>query len=322
MSLPEPNFIDRDPEVITAEIVALYEEKTEKTLYPAQIDRIMIDIIAYRETLVRQGIQEAAKQNLVAFAEAPMSEYLGQLVGVERLPEAAAVTFLQFSIATPLSVDLVIDVGTGASSDDGGVSFETDEQVTLSAGQLSVSVTATCTVAGTVGNGWLPGKIASLTDIVGDGVVDVLVTNTTTTSGGAAEEIDDALRERIRLAPDAYSVAGPDCGWMPVCRDHDALSKDCSMSTSSQYFTIITDAGLALEAQAKIARTPIVIAKIAVGDGNGAEYDPVAAQTGLLNEKWRGNLNALLQDDSNTNWWIAEAILPDEIGGFYIREVA
>ena len=94
------------------------------------------------------------------------------------------------------------------------------------------------------------------------------------------------------------------------------------MSTSSQYFTIITDAGLALEAQAKIARTPIVIAKIAVGDGNGAEYDPVAAQTGLLNEKWRGNLNALLQDDSNTNWWIAEAILPDEIGGFYIREVA
>ena len=34
MSLPEPNFIDRDPEAITAEIVAQYEGLTGKTLYP------------------------------------------------------------------------------------------------------------------------------------------------------------------------------------------------------------------------------------------------------------------------------------------------
>ena len=68
MSLPEPSFIDRDPQAITTEIVAQYELLTGKTLYPAQVERLLIDVIDYRETLVRIGIQEAAKQNLVAYA--------------------------------------------------------------------------------------------------------------------------------------------------------------------------------------------------------------------------------------------------------------
>lgn len=41
--LPEPNFIDRDPQAIAAEIVALYEQRTGKTLYPAQAERILVD---------------------------------------------------------------------------------------------------------------------------------------------------------------------------------------------------------------------------------------------------------------------------------------
>ena len=85
MSLPEPSFIDRDPQAITAEIVAQYEQLTGKTLYPAQVERLLIDVIAYRETLVRIGIQEAAKQNLVAYARAPMLDYLTRIPGREWL---------------------------------------------------------------------------------------------------------------------------------------------------------------------------------------------------------------------------------------------
>ena len=70
--LPEPDFIDRDPQTITNELIALYEEKTGKTLYPGQVDRIWVDIIAYRETLLRIRIQEAAKQNLVRYASGVM----------------------------------------------------------------------------------------------------------------------------------------------------------------------------------------------------------------------------------------------------------
>ena len=77
-----------DPLAITDERVRAYEAATGKTLYPGQIERLLIDLIAYRETLVRTAINDTGRQNLVAFSRAPMLDYLGELVGVTRLPEA------------------------------------------------------------------------------------------------------------------------------------------------------------------------------------------------------------------------------------------
>lgn len=85
MSLVEPSFISRDAAAITAEMKASWETTAGKTLYPGQVESLLIDLIAYRENLVRIAIQEAAKQNLVAYARAPMLDYLGELVGVYRL---------------------------------------------------------------------------------------------------------------------------------------------------------------------------------------------------------------------------------------------
>ncbi|STI00519.1 phage-related baseplate assembly protein J [Escherichia coli] len=68
------------PTKITAEMIAKYEADTGKTLYPAQAERLLIDLWAYREMLVRVAVQEAAKQNLVAFSREPMIDYLGELV--------------------------------------------------------------------------------------------------------------------------------------------------------------------------------------------------------------------------------------------------
>jgi hypothetical protein len=81
MAIAEPNFIDRDPAQITSEMIAQYEDASGKKLYPAQAERLLIDLFAYRENLVRIAIQEAAKQNLVAYSRAPMLDYLGELVG-------------------------------------------------------------------------------------------------------------------------------------------------------------------------------------------------------------------------------------------------
>lgn len=206
MSLPEPEFIARDPQIITSEIVAQYEHLTGKTLYPAQAERILVDIIAYRETLVRAAIQEAAKQNLLAFARAPMLDYLGELVGVTRLPAKQAITTHRFMLETPLATGLLIPVGTRIDGGDGNVTFATDVDVTLVAGQLSVDVASTCEEPGVIGNGWQPGQINNLVDDIGD--MAVSVTNITVTSDGIEEEENDALRERIRLAPEAFSTAG------------------------------------------------------------------------------------------------------------------
>lgn len=206
MSLPEPSFIDRDPQAITAEIVAQYEQLTGKTLYPAQVERLLIDVIAYRETLVRIGIQEAAKQNLVAYARAPMLDYLGELVGVTRLPAQPAKTTLRFTFAAALATNLLIPAGTRVEGGDGAVTFATDADVTLLAGQLSVEVAATCEEPGTGGNGWQPGQVNSLVDELGD--VEVAAANTSVTSAGYDDEDDDRLRERIKLAPESFTNAG------------------------------------------------------------------------------------------------------------------
>ncbi|MCS3806686.1 phage-related baseplate assembly protein [Chromobacterium alkanivorans] len=206
MSLPEPNFIDRNPDAITAEIVAQYEQLSGKTLYPAQVERLLIDVIAYRENLVRIGIQEAAKQNLVAYARAPMLDYLGELVGVTRLPAQPAKTVLRFTVETVLATGLLIPAGTRVEGGDGMVVFATDVDVTLPAGQLSVDVAATCEEPGTAGNGWQPGQINSLVDELGD--MEVAAANISVTNTGYDEEDDERLRERIKLAPESFTNAG------------------------------------------------------------------------------------------------------------------
>ncbi|WP_043618012.1 baseplate J/gp47 family protein [Chromobacterium violaceum] len=206
MTLPEPDFVARDPAAITAELIAQYEQMSGKTLYPAQVERLLIDLMAYRETLVRVGIQEAAKQNLVAYARAPMLDYLGQLVGVTRLPAQPARATLRFNLDTPLASPLPIPAGTRVESGDGVVAFATDDAATLPAGSVSLDIAATCEDAGSAGNDWQPGQIVNLMDDLGD--MDVVVTNTAVTAGGVDEEDDERLRERIMLAPESFSNAG------------------------------------------------------------------------------------------------------------------
>lgn len=56
---------------------------------------------------------------------------------------------------------------------------------------------------------------------------------------------------------------------------------------------------------------------MAVGDGdNGGYYTPSESQTALKHETWRGALNHLAVDTNNPNWVVAEAVLPDTVGGF------
>ena len=74
--LPEPSFVDRDPAPIVAEIVAWFEAETGRTLYPAQVERLYTNIVAYRETLIREAIQDAAKQNLLRYASGVMLEMM------------------------------------------------------------------------------------------------------------------------------------------------------------------------------------------------------------------------------------------------------
>jgi hypothetical protein len=89
----------------------------------------------------------------------------------------------------------------------------------------------------------------------------------------------------------------------------------------ADYYTLLTNAGIAYETACKAAGTPIKLTQMSVGDGGaGGVYNPDATATALKREVWRGNLNALFQDSANPSWLLAEVTIPPEVGGWYVRE--
>lgn len=203
--LPEPNFIDRDPDTITREWVELYEKKSGKVLQPAQIERLMVDVGAYRETVLRMKIQETAKQNLLSYAPLDILEHIGEPLGVRKLLADCSVTTLKFSIDEPLDFDFKINLGCEVESKDGLVIFQTTQDVILKAGESSVTVEAICETPGAIGNNYIIGSINNLITPLS---YISNVENITVSSGGADDEEADGLRERIRQAPEKFSNAG------------------------------------------------------------------------------------------------------------------
>jgi phage-related baseplate assembly protein len=209
-SLPAPVFVNdadgSNPNLILADMIAAFESSSGRVLQPAQVERLLIDLYAYRESLVRNAIQYAGQQNLLAFASFPMIDYLGGLVGVIRLQAQPATTTIQFTLSNALTIDVTIAADTSVGSSDGQVVFATDADLVISAGSTSASVNATATVAGVAGNGFLAGQISVL---LNPSALISTASNTSTTSGGSAPETDDHLRARIQAAPNQFSSAGP-----------------------------------------------------------------------------------------------------------------
>lgn len=88
----------------------------------------------------------------------------------------------------------------------------------------------------------------------------------------------------------------------------------------ADYYTLLTNAGIAYETACKAAGLPIKLSQLSVGDGGGAVYNPAATDTALKREVWRGPLNALFQDEKNPSWLLAEVTIPPDVGGWYVRE--
>lgn len=204
-NLERPTFVNFDPDEITRQNVELYERIVGKTLYPAQPERLFIDVISYRECLLRQAVQEAAEQNLVEYARDAALDHLAQNVGVARLEAQPASCTVEITLSEEAASSIVISQGLELTSSDGLFVFETSEDCTIAAGSLSGTCSAVCTVAGTDANGYLPGNLRLVSSP--EGVQSA--TNTTTTANGSDDEEDDAFRERIPLALEAYSCAGP-----------------------------------------------------------------------------------------------------------------
>lgn len=90
---------------------------------------------------------------------------------------------------------------------------------------------------------------------------------------------------------------------------------------TQKYYAIVTNLGAAKIANAAALGTKLNITQMAVGDGNGSLPTPDASQTRLVNEVRRAAINTLSVDAANASQIIAEQVIPETEGAFWIREM-
>lgn len=205
-NLPDLDFLEKDPDLIEREMLLHVEEKTGLTLQRADPRRKFMQTLTAIVSLERNKLEHALRQNRLAYAEDDTLEHMGDEMSTERLPAKAAITTMAFQLEQDRVDTLIVEQGTQFLVGE-NTYFATDEALVILVGENLVTVGATCTEVGEVGNDYLPGEISAL--------VKPLpwvksVQNTTITSSGMEIESDDAYAERIRLAPESFSVAGPE----------------------------------------------------------------------------------------------------------------
>jgi phage-related baseplate assembly protein len=233
-TLPPPVFVTDsdglDPNAILNDMIASFQQASGRTLYPAQVERLLINLYAYREALARNAIQFAGQSNLLAFAVYPLLDYIGQSVGTPRLGAVGATTTLEFTLTTAQTQSYTIAAGTQVGTQDGQYVFTTSADLTFAAGVTTGTVAATCTAVGVGGNGYISGQVSVL--IAANALISS-VTNTETTANGSPAEEDDAYRERIQLAPNQFSTAGPSGAYEYFARSASTAVIDAQVSTPS-----------------------------------------------------------------------------------------
>ena len=206
-TLPPVSFAPLDPAENEKNILGRYETITGATLYPGDPVRLFLESVAMDITILCHLVDTAGKQNLLAFAQGAHLDHLGALMATARLPRGSARCPLRFELAEALNFAVLIPQGTRAGTQDRRLTFATDAAAAIPAGETSVEVTATATTAGTDGNGLVAGQISLLIDPI---AYVARVTNTAMTLGGTDVEDDARYRERIHLAPESYTCAGPE----------------------------------------------------------------------------------------------------------------
>ena len=209
---PEISFIDNSTidEVLTAMIndfLDKYEEETGERISLAKANpyRLIMYACAVQIYQAMQYADYAGKMSFLTYANGEYLDNLAALRGISRKTATPAKTTLQFSIESAISSAVAIPAGTRVTNGN-DVYFATDEYAEIPAGQTSISVTATCTEAGTVGTGFAVGEFSTLVNTI---AYVANATNTVETYGGAEAESDEDLKERIYEAPGGYSTTGP-----------------------------------------------------------------------------------------------------------------
>lgn len=198
-----PAFFTVDAESWKARLVGWFEGETNRTLYPMQVEMLLIEALSYALAVLGEEAQMTAEQHLVVTASIEGLVALGPNRSTVRLDEAKARVPMRFSLSEVLPVNTVVPAGTRIGAGANNV-FLTLGPAVIAAGSLTADVVAEAAEAGVGGNGFMPGQLSTMLDPV----AGVTATNIATSSGGADAEDPELYRLRLANAFDRISPGG------------------------------------------------------------------------------------------------------------------
>ncbi|MDD6397202.1 MAG: baseplate J/gp47 family protein [Anaerovibrio sp.] len=221
-TLPKITFAEMDSNIVDIEVVDTVEKFLGRKL--GRADPVRLFLRGVEALLIQQRIliDEAAKMNLLAYSKGDYLDHLGALVGVERIPAAAAKTTMQLALSAARDTTTIIPKGTRFTAGD-NIMFALDNTMVINSGEIEMQASATCTAKGELGNGYAIGEINKIADPI---PFLASVSNTTVSDGGADIESDTSYRERIHIAPESFAVAGPAGAYEAIAKGASALISD------------------------------------------------------------------------------------------------
>lgn len=207
-------LVDVDSSSIYSDVVTGLEREVGEPLYPGDERRVFGEALVAVLVAYMSKANDAGRQTLLRYARGQVLDAIGERLGVERLVAEPSRCTVRFTLSSTFDRAITIPAATRVTAD-GTLYWRTESACPIPAGETAGDVESVCETAGSAGNGVPAGAVSTLVDLQ---PYVASVANVDETGGGDdgepyTAEGDDRLRERIRLAPNKLSTAGPEAAY-------------------------------------------------------------------------------------------------------------
>lgn len=218
-------FVNTDTNTIKTNVITVYEGLSGRTLAAGDPIRLFLESVAGIIAQQRAIINFTGKMNLLAYSEGDYLDHIGALVGCTRLGAEKAKAEAKVTLSAAQTFAVAIPAGTRITAGD-GLMFAVTDTAIIPPGATTAKVTVECATEGEAGNGFVAGQLKQIVDPI---AYVASIVNTSASGGGADTEDDDSYRERIRIAPESFSVAGPAGAYIYWAKTASSLIADVAV---------------------------------------------------------------------------------------------
>ena len=204
----EYQFVSTDSSTVIANLVNAYQQFTDRTLQPADPERLVLSWIADAIVKGLVRVNYVGNQNIPSRAEGENLDALGEWIySLVRKDAQVSTCTVRFHIIAPQSTAITIPAGTRVTDKSQVLTWATTVDTLIPIGSTYIDVKADCDTPGVIGNGYVIGQIDTLVDKDNIMFFDYCE-NITETDGGTDKQDDETYFQAMRRVLDSFSTAG------------------------------------------------------------------------------------------------------------------